>query len=192
MSCDLACSTCGGLRAAALEIVGDGGVEALTLPALERRTGLPPTEIMQHYSTPQECLHETYDEVSRCLLLDLGAAFAQRANWEHGFAAACHRMVELMEASPAKARLCFVECSRGDRELRSRRELTRRLIVEFLANEHARQGDPDGLSELQIELLIGAGFHAISDAVAEHGGRGLPALEPRLCELPEVFKPVAV
>ncbi|MBV8943652.1 MAG: hypothetical protein JO321_02730 [Solirubrobacterales bacterium] len=63
---------------------------------------------------------------------------------------------------------------RGDRELRLRRDLTRRKIVDFLTTEYARSANGDRVPALQIELLIAAGFQLISGAICNGGTNALP------------------
>jgi hypothetical protein len=178
MSCEPGCSTCVRLRELALGIVGQGGIEALSLEVLATGAGLRVAD-------------DTYDELSCSVMRDLVGAFSEGSSWEASFDLARRRLLERMAAHPAEARLCFVETLRGDRELRRRRTLTRRWIVQFLEREHRRRHQGEGLSATQIELLIGAGFHAISDAVAEGDAGDVPALERKLAELADVFEPAA-
>jgi hypothetical protein len=188
MSCKPGCSVCERLRALALEIVGEGCIEALSPTSLSQRAACSRAELSQHYETVGDCLYETYDELSFSMLLDVAGAFSDRSSWEAAYDLAQRRLLTRMAANPAEARLCFVEALRGDRRLRCRREVTQRWMVDLLVRERDRRCEPEGLSEFQIELLVGAGFHAISTAVAEGRARELPALEATLVEFAEVFK----
>jgi len=180
MSCVPACTTCERLRAATLELVGEAGVDGLSLQALADRGALTRADVARHYPTASACLYETYDEVSASIALDMAGAFAQGPSWVTGFELARRQLLTRVAAHPAQARLCFVEVLRGDRELRLRRQVTRRWIVDFLTGEYERRRQSEHLPELQIELLIGAGFHAISNAVS--GSSDEAALEHRLAE----------
>jgi hypothetical protein len=192
MSCKPGCLVCERLRALALEIVGEGCIEALSRTSLADRAKCSCVEVSQHYATVGDCLYETYDELSFSVLLDMAAAFSERSSWEDAYDVAQRRLLTRMAANPAEARLYFVEALRGDRRLRRRREITHRWMVDLLVREHERRREPEGLSEFQIELLLGAAFHAVSTAVAEGRARELPSLEPTLLEVAEVFKPAAV
>ncbi len=189
MACEPSCPECERLRAAALELVGEGGIEALSHHNLGERVGAQPAEVAEHYPTASECLYETYDELAADMLGEVVEAFREGSDWLEGFAISRTRLLERIAANPAEARLCFVETLRGDRELRRRRELGRRRLLEFLAEEHARGGNGDGVQPIQIELLIGAGFHTISAAVTD-GGAELSDLEVRLSEIGGCFIPV--
>jgi len=191
MACEPACSGCARLRAAAREIVGEGGIEALSLASLAARTGQQLGEVAAHYATSGECLYQTYDEIACDLLHEVEDAFLEGSDWQEGFEISRKRMLERMTANPAEARLCFVETLRGDHELRRRRELNRRRMVDFLTRENARAANGDGMRPIQIELLIGAGFQAISTALGQDRCVDLAELEPRLVELESCFFPGA-
>ena len=190
MSCQPGCRFCERLRAAALELVGSGGLEGLTLHTLSERAGCTVEEVRDHYATEWECLWATYDEVSFGLFLELASGFAEPGSWESAVARALRRLLARLAANPAEARLCFVEALRGDRRLRGHYAKTRLSVVELFANEHRRRGRR-GESELQIELLVGAAVQAIAGAVVGGRVRELHELEYRLLELPEVFTPIA-
>jgi hypothetical protein len=96
-----------------------------------------------------------------------------------------------MAARPAEARLCFVEVLRGDRELMRRRVASRRRMVQLFARElRYHLDDEEAVSELQLELLSGASFQAISAAVADGQVADLPELELALISRANVFEPV--
>lgn len=190
MGCEPGCPGCERLRAAALELVGEEGIENLSLESLAARTGGQPAEVAAHYATSSECIYETYDEVACDLLREMVDAFGEGSDWHSGFVIARGRILERLAANPSEARLCFVETLRGDRELRRRRVINRRAIVDFLTREHARSANGDGLRPIQVELLIGAGFQAISGAVARDGVVDLAELDSRLEALEGCFLPV--
>jgi AcrR family transcriptional regulator len=185
MSCVPACAVCERMRRAALELVGGGGIEAVSLEAIATQAGIAVQEAAGHYRTAAECLYETYDEVSASVMLDMADAFTQGDTWEAGFARARQRLLNRVMTRPAEARLCFVEVDRGDRELRLRHQVTRQWIVDFLTREYERRTGPEPLPALQIELLITAGFHAISGAVS--GAADAAGLEPQLAGLAEAM-----
>lgn len=190
MGCEPGCPGCERLRAAALELVGEGGIEKLSLESLAERTGEPPAEVAAHYATSRECIYETYDEVASDLRREMMDAFEDGSDWHEGFELARRRILERLAINPAEARLCFVETLRGDRGLRRRRDMNRRSIVGFMTREYARSANGNGMRPIQIELLIGAGFQAISTAVAQDGGVDPAELDSRLADLDSCFFPV--
>jgi AcrR family transcriptional regulator len=192
MGCEPGCPGCGRLRAAALELVGEEGIENLSLESLAARTGGQPAEVATHYATSRECIYETYDEVASDLRREMMDAFEDGSDWQEGFELARRRILERLAVNPAEARLCFVETLRGDRGLRRRRDVNRRSLLDFLTREYARSANGVGMRPIQIELLIGADFQAISTAVAQDGGLDLGELDSRLAELESCFLPVRV
>lgn len=192
MACEPGCPGCERLRAAALELVGEAGIENLSLERLAARAGSQPAAVAAHYATSSECVYETYDEVAHDLRREMMDAFDDGSDWQEGFELSRKRIVERLALNPAEARLCFVETLRGDRGLRRRRDVNRRAMVDFLTREYARSANGDGMRPIQIELLIGAGFQAISTAVAQDGGVDLTELDGTLADLESCFLPVHV
>jgi AcrR family transcriptional regulator len=177
------------MRRAALDIVGEAGLEGLSLHAIAGRAGLTPADASRHYADAETCIYETYDDVSASIALEMAGAFGQGTSWETGFALGRQRLLRRMARRPAEARLCFVEVLRGDRELRLRREQTRRWIVDFLTEQYEHRRARERLPEIQIEMLIGAGFQTISSAVST--AEDAATLERRLSELAEILGAVA-
>jgi hypothetical protein len=189
--CKPACSICARLRAAVLEIVGADGIEALTRERVSTVAGVPPDGFGAHYATVASCLYDTYEEVSRSVYEDFVEAFRAEAGWRRALTIGGRRLLERMAARPAEARLCFVEVLRGDHELLRRRVAARTRMVELFARELRRRLDEqDDIPEIQLELLIGAGFQAIAQAVSDGQVAGLPELEPELISRANVFEPV--
>lgn len=169
MSCQPSCATCAQLRAAALQIVGEQGIGALTHETVAARSRLSAESVAAHYPELASCLYEGYDEKASDLVRAVVAGYEGDADWLSGFERSRVGLLDWLSAHPAGARLFFVEALRGDRELRLRRDLTRRKIVEFVTGEYARSANGDGAPALQIELLIAAGFQLISGAMCNGG-----------------------
>jgi AcrR family transcriptional regulator len=192
MSCTPACATCERLRGAALELIGQGGIEALTEESLATRAALAPGDLGDHYRTPADCLYETYDEIASDVIRDLVHAFSNGSDWRSALELSRRLLLERILANPAQARLCFVESVRGDRELRRRHDLARRWIVRFLAREHARRYEQGDLPAMQFEMLVGAGFQTVARAVGSGDSAEVLELDPALSELLEWFIPEPV
>jgi hypothetical protein len=187
MSCDPECSICERLQNLAVELVVDGGAEALSFEALSERSGLSVEEIVAHYPTAGAALYGPYEAASGGYLAVLAAGFGRSPSWRDGFERATAELLDEMAADPDRAKLCFVIAPRIDRELRRRCELKRRLIVHFLAAEYERRRRREELSEVQIELLVGASFHAMTEALAAGSDAELSELRPKLGELAGLF-----
>jgi hypothetical protein len=95
-------------------------------------------------------------------------------------------------AHPAEARLYFVEVLRGDHELLNRHVSARARMVELFARELGRRLGVGELPRVQVELVIGAGFHAVSSVVADGRVDELPSLQRELISRVYVFEPVPV
>jgi hypothetical protein len=120
---------------------------------------------------------------------DFANAFAAETGWRKGLRRAGVTLLRRMSANPGEARLCFVEVLHSDHELRRRREANRRRLVDLFVSELGRRRDHPERFRIQLELLIGAGFHAIAHAVARGKVDKLAALEPELATRAFVFEP---
>lgn len=188
-SCMSACATCAQLRAAALVIIGENGIDGLTHDRLAEQASLSAEQTRQHYPYLSECLYETYEEVSNSIYDVFARCLAAEPRWRSALALAGRTLLERMAANPAEARLCFVDILRGDHELLRRREAARRRLVDlFVAELGRRRGEPEQF-RVQLELLIGAGFQAIAAAVAAGAIDELPRLGPELESRAFVFEP---
>jgi AcrR family transcriptional regulator len=189
MLCEAGCPICERLRKDALKLVGEGGIEALTHDGLAERAGLLPREVREHYPSVAECLYATYEEVTCSYLLDLADAFSQALDWSDRLECGRRRLLDRISGDPGEARLVFIESMR-DPVLRKRRALNRKWIIEYLASEWRKRYGDDGMTPMQFELMIGAGFQLIANALADGGD--VYELEPRLAELGGCFIPAAV
>jgi hypothetical protein len=174
-----------------VEIVGEHGLEALTMATLSERGQCSPAAAARHYATVELCLYEAFDELLFSGFVEVAGAFAEPAGWEAAFAAAFGRLLRRLAANPAQARLCFMEVPRASRALRRRRALTRQWLVDLLVAEQAKRSEDAELTALQLEMLTGAGMQAIASMIAAGRCRELPDLEPELLNLLRVFTPVA-
>jgi hypothetical protein len=172
--------------------VGGDGAAALSIEALSERSGLSAEELGEHYPTATACIYDVYDGASATLLDPVFGAFDDGASWERGFGNFTERLLAQVTANPLQARLCFVEAPRVDRELRRRCERQRREVVGYLAQEYERRRRREGLSDVQIELLVGASFHVISEALAANDAEQLRGLETQVADLAGIFEPAAV
>jgi AcrR family transcriptional regulator len=186
-----ACPTCASLRAAAIQLVADHGLDALSRASLGEAAGLTEDQVVNHYENPLTCLYEAYDELSADLELEAADAFDCPSDWRRAFGDVSVRLLTRLSENSNETRLLFVEALRGDRELRRRRERSRQRMVALFLSEHRRRDDSGEMSEIQLEMLLGASFHVIAGHVAEGRIENLPQLAPELGELAGMFDGLA-
>jgi AcrR family transcriptional regulator len=192
MPCQPACPTCAELRASALQLIGAGGIDALTLQTLSARSGLALEVLSRHYPSAAACLSDTYEETAASIRDEFAAALSRGSSWGDGLRLAGRGLIERLARRPNEARLCFVEVLRAQRELLRARDHARRRMVAMFLQEHRRRRSSEHLPEMQFELLVGAAFQAIAAAVAEGRMCDLSELEHELAQLDGVFEPVAM
>jgi AcrR family transcriptional regulator len=182
---------CAQLRAGALAVVNSHGIDGVTFERLCVRTGVWPTEIGRHYETAEACLYDAYEEVARSIYEDFAAAFKAEKRWRQALRLGSHTLLQRLNARPTEAKLCFVEILHGGHELLRRRDANRRRLVDLFVSELGRRRERPEQSRIQLELLIGAGFQAIAQAVTEGRLAELSLLEPELESRAFVFEPDA-
>ena len=101
MSCQPSCATCQQLRAAALEVVGNGGIGALCSESLAAQASLPPEEVAAHYPVLASCLHEGYEEEASDLVRTVVEGYEDGADWQSGFERSRADLVEWVSTHPA-------------------------------------------------------------------------------------------
>ena len=95
------------------------------------------------------------------------------------------------EELEAISALCFAEMLHGDHELLRRREASKRRLLRLLVRELGKRRANAHLVQIQLELLIGAGFQAIAALVADDRIRELEAIMPELESRAHAFEPLA-
>jgi hypothetical protein len=85
MSRDSECSICERLQDLSVELVADGGAEALSFEALSECSGLSVDEIAAHYPTAAAALYGPYEAASGGYLAVLAAGFGHSPSWRDGF-----------------------------------------------------------------------------------------------------------
>jgi hypothetical protein len=189
--CSSACPTCARLRATALTIVGADGIDGLTYARLAEDAQLSGESARDHYPTASACLCDTYEEVSRSIYEDFKSAFAVQPGWRDALRLATRTLVHRITKHPDEARLCFAEILQGDHELLRRREASRQRMVGLFERELRRRCDWPEPVRMQVELLLGGGFHAIASAVTEDRLTESESLNAELESRMSVFEPLA-
>jgi hypothetical protein len=174
-----------------MEIAVTDGIDSVDEQGLAARTGVPVNELARHYASVSDCLTDTYDEFARSLHADFAAAFAAEDDYYGALTLVGETLLARMAERPDEAQFCFVEALRGDHELARLRADSRRRLVDMFAGELRRRCNHEGVPRMQLELLIGAAFQAISTAVSSGNIADLPELMPELTSRAYVFEPVA-
>jgi hypothetical protein len=174
-----------------LAIVGEDGIDGLSVERLAAWSGLSPEQLVAHYPTSPACLYDTYEEVALSIYRDFEWAFGATQGWRNALRLAASTLLQRMANAPAEARLCFAEILQGDYELLRRREASRRRLVELFVSELGRRREDPELFRMQLELLIGAAFQTIAASVADDGTAQLEGLSSELESRAFVFEPVA-
>lgn len=184
-------SHCTERPAAALAVSPERGIEALRSERLVDRAGIVMVDLTADNLTPALCGYEAYQAVAETVFTEFAEAFADDEDWRGALRVAARNTLRRMAARPDEARLYFVEVTRGDHGLLERHVAARARLVKLCVDELSRRGGEQDLPEIRVELLIGAGFRAIADAVEDGRLADLPELERELAQRAWAFEAVA-
>lgn len=184
------CVTCRKLRAAAVDLAARGGIQAATSEAIARLASVPAGRAAEHYPTLDSCLTAAYDDGTTHFRRVTARALGGSGSWQERLRAAADATVAAFAARPELARFCVLEAWRSDLPmLRACRLTVRRRDIEMMA-AHRGPGAGDDLPELRLEMLVGAGHHAVSEELERDQGDP-DSLRERLDQLIEVLEPAA-
>ena len=180
------CATCASLRATAVSLALQRGIQFVTSEAIAAETGIEGKEAARHYPTLDHCLSAAYDECTTHFRDVASRAMEEDGSWQERLHAAAAAAVEAFDERPDLARYCVVEAWRCNLPLlRASRLAGRRRYIQMLT-DHRRAGGDEDLPEVRMEMFVGAGHHVSSEELEQGDGY---SLQERLDGLIEVFEP---
>jgi AcrR family transcriptional regulator len=165
------------LLGAMVASVGERGYEASTVADLLRLSGVSRATFYEHFRDKEECLLATFEAIVATTMEALGGQL------ERGGEAAAQRglrrLLELIAAQPAAARLCFNDAylagKAGHAAVEQTMASVTALIAETLAKLSGRR-----LPEGMARGLVGGGQRIIQNHLVSGEAAALPGLAPDL------------
>jgi len=97
------------IHRATIELVAEGGYEALTVRELARRAGVSQATLYKHFASKQECFLASYELIARCGLRHALAAQRSGSSRRERLRLGVAALVEALAGEPRAARLALVE-----------------------------------------------------------------------------------
>ena len=163
----MASSTRDALVDAAVQLLDEGGPEAVTLREVGRRAGVSHNAPYKHFTGKEALLAA----VAARELTRQGAAVATATTLQ----SVLHGYVAWALAHPARFRLVFGAWSTGSEELAAAAETARAALIALVVEQQRASRLPDGDPERLAALLQALAHGAVALALAGHlspGGKG--------------------
>lgn len=97
------------IHAATIELVDEGGYEALTVTGIARAAGVSSHTFYENFSNKEDCFRSTYDLIVRRAVREILAARRREAGLEAKIRAGFHAFAREVGDNPKAARLALVE-----------------------------------------------------------------------------------
>jgi AcrR family transcriptional regulator len=178
------------ITAAAIELFAADGYAATSALTIAKRAGVSSKTFYQLYPSKEDLFLDAYQAVGVViresgLNLPDGGALRIEAGEIADYAA---RILAVIGAAPAAARVFFLEAVGAGRRVRVRRNEAIGEFVDAVAPamcDLRSRTDPalPSLTEEMCHLVVAAGTELIIEYLAEHDPATLPDLAPRIAEL---------
>jgi AcrR family transcriptional regulator len=132
------------LMRALVELLADGGWEAVTIGRLAQRAGVSRAAFYAHFASKEDCLLAGYDRFAATLLDRLTADLPRDLGWEDFVALSLERYLGVFVADPTAARAFVIELDGCGPAARARRRAAVHAFAQVIADRHAalRERDP--------------------------------------------------
>lgn len=97
------------IHAATIELVAEGGYEALTVTGIARAAGVSNHTFYENFTDKEDCFRATYDLIVRHTVREILAARRCECGWEAKIRAGFHALVREVSDKPKAARLALVD-----------------------------------------------------------------------------------
>jgi AcrR family transcriptional regulator len=166
--------------AAVAEATAAKGYARMSVEDVVRGAGVSRRTFYELFPNKDAVFLEAYDQVANLLLAGVRAAYEEESGFAARMTAGFRAFLELLEASPAFARMCVVEVMAAGPEAVKRRNAAMRAFAQMI-EENARQrlAKPPP-SELTAETVVGGIYDVVFTRIQRGDVRVLPELAPQL------------
>ncbi len=174
---------------AAERLSAERGIAGTSIEALVKEAGVSSVTFYEFFDGKEECFAAAFDRVVEAAALDLAVAAAGDPaagglTWSEEVATGLRALIGLIDAAPARARLCLVAAQTGGPELSIRFDALLDRVAAKLREGRALETAPPDLPATQEEAMAGALAWLLRERLeAGGGGDGLEALYPELIDV---------
>jgi AcrR family transcriptional regulator len=170
-------------------LIADKGVAGTSIEALVKQAGVSSVTFYEYFEGKEECFVAAFDRAVAAAALDLAVAAAGDPaagglTWSEEVATGLRTLTGLVEAEPARARLCLVAAQTGGPVLSARFEALLDRVAAKLREGRALETAPADLPATHEEATAGALAWLLRERLeAGGGGDELEALYPELIDI---------
>lgn len=157
------------LLAGAVTVAEEVGYAQTTVSRIAQRAGVSRGTFYALFADRDDCLAAVYADLVEAVVEELSRLRLDELPWRERIRNGLVAILGLLDAEPALARVCFVECARGGPKLTAAREQAVALLAGAL---DAGREDPDCLLEpsgATAEILVHAVFGIAHSRLAAGG-----------------------
>jgi AcrR family transcriptional regulator len=175
---------------AAERLIAEKGIAGSSIEAIVKEAGVSSVTFYEFFDAKEECFVAAFDRAVEATALDLAVAAAGDPaagglTWSEELATGLRVLTGLVDAEPARARLCLVAAQAGGAELSSRFDALLDRVAAKLREGRALETAPPDLPATHEEATAGALAWLLRERLEADGGGGdeLEALYPELIDI---------
>jgi AcrR family transcriptional regulator len=170
------------ILAAAEQLIAERGCGGTTIEAIVKLAKVSSVTFYEHFADKEACFVAAFERAASETRERLGEVAPPELGWEAQVRRGIATLLALIEAKPARARMCLVEAAMGGPALRIRYEATLDIAAAKLREGRAFAGTAE-LSETAEEAAVGGLAWLLRERLELERGRGVRELAPRMTEI---------
>ena len=132
---------CARIHSAVVELVGDGGYEALALRKVVRIAGVSTRTFYEHFEGKEECFLRTYELIVQRVAQQVAASLSSEGSWPERLSLAIGTLARAVVGEPRSARLALIEVSAAGPAALAQMHVTEALFEAMLEEGFAHASD---------------------------------------------------
>jgi AcrR family transcriptional regulator len=171
------------ILAAVAEATAARGYARMSVEDVVRRAGVSRRTFYELFSNKDQAFLEAYDQVANLLIAGVRTAYEGETGFPARVTAGFQTFLELLEASPAFARMCIVEVMAAGPEAVARRTVVMGEFAKLLEENAASELDTHGsVPAMHAQTIVAGAHEAVYRMVAAGETDRLSTLLPDLVE----------
>ncbi len=170
------------ILAATEQLIAERGCGGTTIEAIVKLAKVSSVTFYEHFEDKEECFVAAFDRAVGEVRAKLREAVPAERAWEEQVRQGLGALLTIVEAKPARARMCLVEAAMGGSALRARYEAALGAAEAKLREGRALPAAV-GLPETIEEATVGGIAWLLRERLELERGRGVRELLPRMIEI---------
>jgi AcrR family transcriptional regulator len=169
------------ILAAVAEATAARGYARMSVEGVVRGAGVSRRTFYELFSNKDQVFLEAYDQVANLLLAAVRAAYEGEKGFADRVTAGFRAFLELLEASPAFARMCIVEVMAAGPEAVAKRTAVMGEFAKLIEeNSRTELGDEGSVPAMHAQTIVAGAYEAVYRMVAADETDRLSTLLPDL------------